>query len=336
MSDSANAKRHAPPRRVLLVDDAADIRQLYTALLASAPGRFETAEAGSSLQALGMLSARNFDCIVLDYSLPGQDGLQLLRHLRDAHGRMPCPVIMITAQGSEDVAVQAMKLGARDYLVKNRIDRETLIAAIDYAIEQSESEAARVRYNESLERAAVTDPLTGLYNRRHLIDALEVELARVERYRAPLSVLMMDVDHFKRVNDRYGHLAGDAVLTGFATLLQRVVRATDIVARLGGEEFCAVLCETPLDGARRLASRILAEARALAHADGRGSEFTVTLSIGIAEAQHGMTEADMLIGGADEALYAAKTAGRDCYRIHGQSEEAPARSREATDTAFRV
>jgi diguanylate cyclase (GGDEF)-like protein len=168
---------------------------------------------------------------------------------------------------------------------------------------------ARLREREGqgeLERLSVTDPLTGLYNRRHLMGTLANEVQRSRRTRRTFSVLLMDVDHFKQYNDTHGHLAGDAVLTKVADILRKMTRAVDSVARYGGEEFLVMLLETTIATGVVVADRIRARVAAEAFAGGK-----VTVSIGVAECPaHGDTPEE-LIASADAAMYQAKGAGRD-------------------------
>ncbi|HEY0837379.1 MAG TPA: sensor domain-containing diguanylate cyclase [Azospirillum sp.] len=163
---------------------------------------------------------------------------------------------------------------------------------------------------ETLRRLSLTDSLTGASNRRHFIEVAEREIERAQRYRRPLSMLMLDIDHFKRVNDTYGHHVGDEALRAFTAVCQRTLRRNDILGRMGGEEFAVLLPETDAPGARRLAERIRRKVMETAvPADGGAVRFTV--SIGVASCQGGEHTVDALLSCADEALYQAKHAGRN-------------------------
>lgn len=166
-----------------------------------------------------------------------------------------------------------------------------------------------VFYEEKLATMAKTDCLTGIYNRRYLDQRLQEELDRCRRHGSPLSILLLDIDHFKKINDTYGHLCGDYALRGIATELRRSLRSIDILGRYGGEEFCCILPETPLDQACKLAERCRAEISAapLCCID---QQLTVTASIGVAGQLSGDTM-DRLIKRADDALYQAKHQGRN-------------------------
>jgi two-component system cell cycle response regulator len=167
----------------------------------------------------------------------------------------------------------------------------------------------RERLLREVTRLSTTDPLTGLSNRRHFDAAAKLEVIRARRYGRPLSAVMVDLDHFKRVNDTHGHAAGDRVLVAVADLCIRLARTTDLKARLGGEEFCLLLPETPAESSRVLAERLRADVEALPF-DADGRAFRVTASMGISGYVPG-DELASLVGRADAALYAAKESGRN-------------------------
>ena len=173
--------------------------------------------------------------------------------------------------------------------------------------------------NSELERRANTDGLTGLANRRHFLEVLEREIERADRYRRPLALVMLDLDHFKLVNDNYGHAAGDSVLKAAAAALHRVSRDTDLPARLGGEELALLLPETHVEGASQVAERLRTLIAAERHLSPHGTDFSVTSSFGVAAHMAGDGEAVDLMQRADEALYRAKAAGRDRVVTIGSS-----------------
>lgn len=194
------------------------------------------------------------------------------------------------------------------------------IEAIEQAVAQvraTTEENARVR--RELEHLARHDALTGLFNRRHFLEQARAELERDRRYRRPAVVGMADLDHFKRVNDTYGHAAGDAVLQAFAERVRDSVRQSDLVCRYGGEEFAFLFPETTLDEAQRLAERIRGALRESAIAVGDAEAVPVTVSIGLADATNGSL--DQALNAADEAMYQAKRLGRD--RVHLAAPPAP-------------
>jgi diguanylate cyclase (GGDEF)-like protein/PAS domain S-box-containing protein len=182
---------------------------------------------------------------------------------------------------------------------------------LDRTLEQKMQEEMEKSATE-LERLALTDPLTGLGNRRFLMDRLEAELSRSRRTRSSLSILVVDVDHFKSVNDRYGHPTGDAALEHFGHLLKDCIRASDIPARFGGEEFCIILADTALDGARVIAERIRSRCAHQYLVAMDGSKFQITCSIGVTEAETPSDTPASVFERADQNVYKAKQSGRNC------------------------
>lgn len=177
--------------------------------------------------------------------------------------------------------------------------------------EVEEAGSALQAANAELERLANTDPLTGLANRRHLLARLEEEVQRTQRYGRTLSLVLLDLDHFKEVNDRYGHPAGDEVLRGVAGALRGASRGVDLAGRIGGEELVLLLPETEIEGAHAVAIRLRAEIESLEFSRGGEARWTVTASFGVAGARGEGASADDLVRDADAALYRAKAEGRN-------------------------
>jgi diguanylate cyclase (GGDEF)-like protein len=170
---------------------------------------------------------------------------------------------------------------------------------------------------QRMREQAITDPLTGLHNRRYLWEVLKLEFARAKRRRTPISAIMLDIDHFKRINDSFGHEAGDVVLAALGSLLKGNIRGTDVACRLGGEEFVLILPEAPLEFVVRKAEAIRAAFRGL-HLRYHGrSVGPVTISLGVAAFPLHADDAESLLGKADEALYQAKRGGRDRVIVQG-------------------
>ncbi len=255
------------------------------------------------------LSNRDVDVIILDYLFGPHTGLALLQELRDeGDGR---PIIMLTGKGDERIAAQAMRVGADDYLVKEDLCTETIYRSLRFVLERFQHDQERVQHEAELIRMARYDELTGVYNRRYLIERLTEETLRAGRYGSPLCILMIDVDHFKRINDTYGHIVGDTVLATVAGLLHETVRATDITGRYGGEEFCIVLTETDLAGGHNVAERLRERIAARTFTAPDGGSFHVTCSIGLAQFDRHLEDIVGFLELADRALYDAKTSGRD-------------------------
>lgn len=174
----------------------------------------------------------------------------------------------------------------------------------------------RVQLYQQVQRLAMQDPLTGCFNRRHFFERAEQEMQRTLRYQRPLAIVMMDIDHFKQVNDQYGHPTGDKVLCSLVLRCQTQMRAIDLLGRYGGDEFAILMPETTVEGARQAAERLLAEIQKIAIVTPEGT-CSVTVSIGIAGVEAACKEActvDGVVKSADQALYAAKSAGRNCVR----------------------
>ena len=295
--------------RALLVEDDdedADILRRYMSRLAD--HSVTVTHVHSAEEALAAISGDGFDLVFLDMHLGGADGMDLLDRLK---GSCDTPVIVVTGTGDEARAVEAMKAGAYDYLGKDTLTVDLLERAVRYACRRHLLEQERARMVEKLAELSVTDELTSLANRRSLSQRLEEEARRSARTGRPFALLMVDLDHFKEVNDRHGHQVGDSVLQQCARTLKENVRGTDFVARYGGEEFCVVLPETSLQGAQHVAEKLREAVANLPHP-------VPTISVGVAVWQP-QVSADELLGQADEALYHAKQRGRDRVAVHGES-----------------
>ncbi len=293
------------PLRILIVDDCREDRELYRRLIGKAFAQDHlVAETETAEDALARIAISPPHCVVLDYQLPDGDGLAFLSALRLAHGESRIPVVMLTGGGDERVAVQAMKRGAQDYLTKSAVTADSLRRAIQGAMK-------RVAEDQQLRRSASVDELTGTWNRRAFLERLAEEHERARRHRKPLSVLMLDLDHFKRVNDGFGHRLGDTVLERVGRLLRTALRAGDFVGRYGGEEFCVVLTETPLAGARVAAERLRRQVAMLSVPTPDGTSIGIGCSIGAAESDPARPEPMDVVEEADRALYRAKAGGRN-------------------------
>ena len=240
--------------RVLVVEDNPGDVGLVRAALEDSTVTFEVDNVTSPKSCRRALETDRYDIILLDYSLPGENGLDFLRSI-SGRKHVP-PIIMLTGQGDELIAKDAIRAGASDYCAKGRINSTTLSRAILEALERARLLAEEERQREEADRRAITDPLTGLYNRNYLADALEKECRRAKRYGSPLSCLILDLDDLHGVNDKHGHLEGDSVLRQVAIAIGNSVREIDIAARYGGDEFCILAPETGLDGAMQLAERL--------------------------------------------------------------------------------
>jgi two-component system, cell cycle response regulator len=309
------------PLRILVVDDDAAALQLLERYLRNAG--YDVVTAANGAEALNIDLAVAPQMIITDWMMPELNGLELCRRLR-AHPDLGFVyVIVLTAQAERDRVVEALNAGADDYLTKP-YGREELLARVragqrivhlqaDLAtrnreIAQTNTQLSLV--NEKLRVMSVTDELTGLANRREALTRLAECWALAGRYGDPLSCMVADLDYFKRLNDTYGHAAGDRALKEIARRLQESVRAGELVCRLGGEEFL-ILCPRASVHAAQAAAERLRAAVAAAPVDWDGAQLPVTISLGVAERTAAMPSQEHLLKAADDALYAAKAAGRN-------------------------
>lgn len=303
-----------PPRpcRVLVVDDDNTVRSRLTSLLKLAG--YEVYSAGTGAEALLILGAKPCSIVVTDWDMPIMDGLQLCRSLRLRDSEHYTYVLMLTTRGDQSDILVGLGSGADDYLVKGG-STEELLARVEVGRRITRLENALRAMNEENRHLAVTDPLTGARNRRFLTQYLPRELERARRYHHPLAVLSCDIDGFKRINDSYGHEAGDQVLQAFVMRSLGCLRESiDWIARAGGEEFTVVLPETALRGASRVAEK-LRHALASRKIPTIAGSLTVTVSVGVtaleSEQELAAVSVVELLRAADQCLYVSKNLGRD-------------------------
>jgi two-component system, cell cycle response regulator len=290
-------------RRVLLIDDDRAQSRLTAAQLKHFPrDHYELDWAGTYEDGIEKLLTGNYAACLLDYQLGPRDGLQLIREAVATGCRTP--IVFLTAETSAKIDFAAMDAGALDYLVKGEITPRILERSLRYAVKLAES-------FEALRRLAIRDELTGLLNRRELDRILEEEQDRAVRFGHPLAFLMVDVDHFKQVNDAHGHPAGDTVLREVARRLAASVRNVDRVGRFGGEEFGVLLVQTDRASALDTAQRIRSAVEREAILATQSLAVNVTISVGAAVMAEDGRSAKELVAAADKALYAAKSAGRN-------------------------
>lgn len=282
-------------------------------------------EAADGIEAFERIQKQYFPILITDWEMPGMDGVTLCRRVRELELTGYVYVLLLTGRDSKAHLIAGLDAGADDYVVKPP-DEHELTARLKtgarvYALEQKLRAA-----NERNRLLSVTDALTGAYNRRYLTEQLPGELDRCRRYRHPASVVMGDIDHFKKINDTYGHAAGDEVLKQFVQITQRAIRANvDWIARYGGEEFVVVMPETAHTGALQAAEKIRATIAASRFETSAGA-LSATASFGVATfvLEEPELKAEALIAQADARLYDSKHAGRN--RVTGA---APGASRSA-------
>ncbi|NBB94441.1 MAG: diguanylate cyclase [Planctomycetes bacterium] len=250
--------------------------------------------------------------VVLDWMMPVMDGPDVCRKMRQMSGGEYFYIVMLTAKSLIEDVVEGLDAGADDYLVKP-FDKRELRMRIGSGQRIIELQKQLIAAHDQLTHQATHDGLTGLSNRAAIFEALDRERARARRQSAPLAVVMVDLDHFKAVNDTHGHAAGDAVLTKAAQRMVDTCRAYDVVGRYGGEEFLIILApSTDSDEAGGLAERLRRTIAETPFEVPDGSQLTVTASLGVASTDRiDQASSDHLVHIADEALYAAKDAGRN-------------------------
>jgi two-component system cell cycle response regulator len=304
---------------VVLLTDNGHERELIVRTLARIEARVTLASSVSE----AVEQAQNGDCdlIVASIDLPDEDGLHICPQLRTREITRQLPILLIANETEITRVAKGLDLGANDYLMRPIEANELLARARTQLRQRRHYERMRSNYEQNLSLALV-DPLTGAYNRRYMDAHAPKLLARCRAAGKPLAVLMIDLDHFKQVNDRYGHPAGDAVLRETVNRIMLGLRPFDLVARLGGEEFAVIMPETGVGAATTIGERLRERISTTPIAwNEKTPPLSVSVSIGVAVAQPDQ-DIDMriLIGNADRALYAAKDAGRNCVMLEKDEE----------------
>jgi two-component system, cell cycle response regulator len=287
---------------VLIVDDAPDTIEIIQTLLRYEGYEVITASTGEE----GVKKAAELkpDVVLMDINLPGIDGNEALRRIRT--GNPLESVIMLTAFATVENAIQALKEGASDF-IKKPFENDHLIHIVNQCVEKYRTLKEKEKLEEEVRRLSITDDLTGLYNYRHFFKTLEFELARLKRQRSPLTLMMFDLDHFKKYNDFYGHLEGDKVLRKIGEIVNQSVRNNvDSGYRYGGDEFAVLLIGASVDKGLTIAERIRSMIEQAGFQD-------ITVSIGLSEFRDPYS-LETFVKSADDAMYVAKHSGGN--RIH--------------------
>ena len=297
-------------KAILIIDDSENVREQIALELQNAALFERILQAGDGIEAFKLLLSTPIDLIICDLEMPRIDGFKLLGMITSREELRDIPVIMLTGHGDRELKIRLLGQGASDYVTKP-FDAGELIARVKVQLKIKSLQDELKRSNDMLRQLSITDPLTLLYNRRYTTDMLGKELQRAERKGSHLSLVMIDIDYFKRVNDQYGHLIGDQLLVAIAGLSRIGLRSYDFAARYGGEEFVLILPETALDDALMIAERL--RARVEMHLfTGPLKEVKLTVSMGVATYPTDFIgSVEDLIREADEALYRAKKAGRN-------------------------
>ncbi|NOJ96987.1 diguanylate cyclase [Corallococcus sp. CA049B] len=305
---------------LLIIEDDIGVREGLMDLLAP---RFDVLAASDADAGVELAREHRPDLVLLDRFLPSGDGLAVLETLQGDVRTETVPVIFLTGDADEATLERCLEMGAVDFIHKPASSRE-LLARIDRAVRQSEQQ-------RKLQVLAQTDALTGLANFRALSVRLEDEFKRALRYGYALSVVVIDLDHLKAINDGMGHDVGNRAILALATLMQGNLRESDFAARFGGDEFVVLLPHQTSLEAAVFAERLRSELRGVnvQRGDGRPAPFGLSISVGVADhtADSPRESTEALLKAADAALYEAKREGRDRVVVYGQSAHSPAAQR---------
>ncbi len=302
MNNTAKGKN---PLTVLVIEDHPDQRDLLAIVLQREGYRVVTAANG--IEALEKLEVEKVQIALSDIMMPKMDGFELINRIRSNPALKSIYLILITARIQEGDRVRGLDLGADDYITKPFSFSE-LLARVRVG-------SRVVQYQQHLEHQTHIDPLTGLFNRRAFEKKLDEEFERAKRYRHHLSLLILDIDNFKLINDTYGHHGGDAALVKISETLREKTRQSDFPSRYGGEEFVLVLPETDQDSALQVAAKILEAIRSSTFGS-PNKPFRLTVSIGLTStSSRSYTEWPQMLKDADQALYVAKNNGKDRIEI---------------------
>lgn len=318
----------------LVVDDDTEITAIVCEVLENQGVTVSTAHNGA--RAIELFSQSIIDVVITDIRMDGMSGFELMKRIQLLDSTVK--VIVMTGYDSYDMVLRALQAGAYEYLDKPLDNHQAIVSCISRAYESTQlsreneklmerlaisnnklsvANTRLVQLNKKLKHLAITDSLTQLYNRRYLDQVIRRETQRRNRYRDPLSIIILDVDKFKDFNDEFGHDGGDKALKKVGSVLNNCARNTDIVGRYGGEEFVVILTKTPPHNARIFADRVRHEisSQVIEMEDKTGK---ITVSIGIAGVNENDDPIDdkVLLMQADSALYVAKDSGRNCVVHH--------------------
>lgn len=298
--------------KILIIDDEPEILELLSEVLQEEG--YEVVKANDGVEGLEVFQSETPDLVVTDVKMPRKDGLGVLKEIR--HSGSDVDVIILTGHSDEATAIECLRSGAYDYLLKPVEDVEVLLTAVNRAIHKRNLEIKNKQLIEQLEDMAIRDPLTGLHNSRQLHAFLDDEIIRSERYGHAFCIFIVDIDHFKAVNDTYGHLYGDHVLKKLGEIMSKIIRSSDQVFRYGGEEFVIIMPETGYDEAVAVVDRLMDAVRGhtFVYDEQRAK---ITASIGGASFPFQSIDKVELMKLADQALYKAKEMGRDRFIFNG-------------------
>jgi two-component system, cell cycle response regulator len=305
---SARLEQAGRDGRVLLVEDR---DRAAERMILALDNEQDVEREADPAAALLQVPDGNFDLMIVSLNLEGADGLRLCSQVRSLDRTRHLPIMMIVEPGEDARLLRGLDMGVNDYIVRP-VDPNELLARVRTQIKRKRyTDHLRSRLEETVEMA-ILDPLTALHNRRFMTSHLKTLFEESAQRGKPLSVLVLDIDHFKAINDAHGHDAGDTVLREFATRLRRNIRGIDLACRLGGEEFVVVMPDTDLGKAYLVGERLRqCIAAAPFYAGKRGGSLDVTASVGVAALEFPDDTPELVLKRADQALYCAKRDGRN-------------------------
>lgn len=306
--------------KILVIDDSKVITHIAKAIL-NKRGH-DVAVAHDGMEGFRVAKTEVPDMILLDLLMPLMDGYETCQRLKSDEATRDIPVIMVTSKTEPADKIKGLEMGAVDYVTKP-FDPGELIARVNIHLRLKELYEALQEKNKQLQELANRDGLTGLYNHRYFQEHLTKDYARAVRYGEPLSIVIFDIDHFKKLNDTYGHQAGDSVLKKLGSLVSSLTRESDLAARYGGEEFVLILNHTGPTQAIEAAERLR---KTVAQHDFITNDHVlhITISAGVASLPYVETSShNELLEAADKALYAAKQKGRNCVVCFMEMASAP-------------
>ena len=303
---------------ILIVDDDLSIRNTMQEYINNAG--FASQTASTAEEALELIKINKYAVVITDIRLPGMGGLELTKVIKKDNGS---DVIVVTGYSDDYSYEEAINIGASDFVIKP-VRLEELLLRLRRVLKERQLGTERTRMMEKLQKLAITDGLTKLYNSRSFYTQLELEVDRFNRYKHPLALLLLDIDNFKEYNDSYGHLEGDKVLVRFSQIIKSCLRANDSAYRYGGEEFTVILPETTGDEAKTVAQRIRASLEAEKYKPVPGKVARITISIGVTQC-YPKEELSTFIRRADKAMYLSKENGRN--RVSVLLAEPPVKSK---------
>lgn len=324
---SANVMNEsAEQARILVVEDKDFELRKFEETLARDQDKVMTAENG--IQAMEYTTRHDFDVLIVSLNLAGEDGLRLVSHLKSNERTRAVPIVMVGSEEDMPRIAHGLEIGAHDYIMRP-VDRNELLARVRTQVRRKRfQERLRATYEISLSMA-LTDSLTGLYNRRYLEVHLEKQLQKNIENKKILAALILDIDHFKKVNDTHGHAVGDQVLKAFGVRLKDRLRSFDLVARLGGEEFVVILPDVTVERAYMVAERLRTGIADIPFdCDVPGGQLTITTSIGGILVDFSPHTSEDVLERADKCLYQAKDLGRNCTVFEGVGKLDPEKYQE--------